>query len=53
MIWLYIFGPVIILAGIAMFLGRKSGEIPSDGSHLTEKLQEYPPENNNIGGPTL
>ncbi|WP_155929000.1 hypothetical protein [Bacillus sp. UNC41MFS5] len=51
MIWLYIFSPVVILGAIAFYFDKKSGAAPSDDSRFAEKLEEYPPENNNIYGP--
>jgi hypothetical protein len=51
MIWLYIFMPILILGGIAIYFDRKSGGNPPDEGKLTEKLQEYPPEHNNSSGP--
>jgi hypothetical protein len=51
MIWLYIFSPVVILSAIAVYFDKKSGAAPSDDSRFAEKLEEYPPENNNIYGP--
>ncbi|MEH7086623.1 hypothetical protein V7139_28430 [Neobacillus drentensis] len=51
MIWLYIFTPVVILGAIAVYFDRKSGAAPSDDSRFAERLEEYPPENNNIFGP--
>jgi hypothetical protein len=44
MIWLYIFMPVVILGGIAIYFDKKSGAAPSDESRFVEKLEEYPPE---------
>jgi hypothetical protein len=51
MIWLYILMPVVILGGIAVYFDKKSGAAPSDESRFAEKLEEYPPENNNTFGP--
>jgi len=51
MIWLYIFTPVVILGAIAVYFDKKSGAAPSEDSRFAEKLEEYPPENNNIFGP--
>jgi hypothetical protein len=52
MIWLYIFLPVIILGGIAIYFEKKSGATPPDVSTLTNKIEEYPPENSNSHGPS-
>lgn len=46
MIWLFILSPVIILGGIAIYFEKKSGMTP-DESKLSDRLEEYPPENNN------
>ncbi|MEH7307897.1 hypothetical protein [Neobacillus drentensis] len=53
MIWIYIFTPVIILAGIAVYFDKKYGSTPPTEGQLTEKLREYPPENNNSNGGIL
>jgi len=44
MIWLYIFMPVIILSGIAIYYERKDGANSPDEGRTAEKLEEYPPE---------
>jgi uncharacterized BrkB/YihY/UPF0761 family membrane protein len=42
MIWIYIFTPIIILAGIAIYFYKKSGAT-SPGERTADKLEEYPP----------
>jgi hypothetical protein len=51
MIWIYIFMPVVILVGIAIYFDKKSGAISPEEGRLAEKLEERPPEINNIYGP--
>lgn len=52
MIWVYILTPVLVLAGIALYLDRKSGMTPPDESHKA-KMKEYPPEHGmNSHGPS-
>jgi hypothetical protein len=43
MIWIYIFTPIIILAGIAIYFDKKSGAT-SPAERTADKLEEYPPE---------
>ena len=52
MIWIYVFLPVILLSGIAIYLEKRSGMTPPDENKKVEKLEEYPPEKNqNYFGP--
>ncbi|WP_186446568.1 hypothetical protein [Neobacillus bataviensis] len=44
MIWIYIFMPVIILSGIAIYFEKKSGAISLEEGKTADKLEEYPPE---------
>ncbi len=44
MIWIYIFTPIIILVGIAIYFDKKSGAT-SPNERTADKLEEYPPEN--------
>ncbi|MCH6265893.1 MULTISPECIES: hypothetical protein [Neobacillus] len=44
MIWLYIFLPVIVLGGIAVYFDKKSGMTPPDEGEKAGKIKEYPPE---------
>ncbi|WP_176541025.1 MULTISPECIES: hypothetical protein [unclassified Bacillus (in: firmicutes)] len=44
MIWIYIFMPVLILSGIAIYFERKYGATSPDEGRTAEKLEEYPPE---------
>lgn len=50
MIWIYILMPVFILSGIAIYYDKKYGSTP-DESKLSDRLEEYPPPNNNSYGP--
>ncbi len=45
MIWLYIFIPVVIIGGIAVYLEKKSGMTPADENIQDEKLGEVISQN--------
>ncbi|MDQ6600794.1 hypothetical protein [Bacillus salipaludis] len=50
MIWIYIFTPVIILAGIAIYFDKKSGASSPEESRIAEKLEENPEKGNSGNG---